>query len=127
MQQLPGDDKGHLLASSLGGPLEDWNLAPQLRRLNRGDGSGVGWRNLENEIHTYLQKRCGYVHWFLVVGYLHSGSRRPNSFVVQATFYDTYYGQCFEEKFVTLDCHNDINFDGEFCSRDERLRQRPGH
>ena len=30
----PGDQRGHLIASSLGGPAEIWNLAPQTACLN---------------------------------------------------------------------------------------------
>lgn len=50
INQQPYDEKGHLLASILA---ELWNLAPQMRALNRGDGSG--WRNLEIEIKNYLR------------------------------------------------------------------------
>lgn len=67
----PRDARGHLIASRLGGPAAIWNMVPMSDALNNGDGSGVGWKNLELEVISYLSNpyACRQVDWHVQLVY----------------------------------------------------------
>lgn len=98
MQPRDRDDRGHLLASRLGGTGEAWNLAPQARTLNRriGDVSVFDdWYNTEETIAQFLQHNCGYVDWDLTIEYNdESRPRRPSGFRLKVKAYDNQGRQC---------------------------------
>src|SRR5690606_17557930 len=74
----PGDEGGHLIASSLGGAGDKINIVPQSQLLNRGD-----WKAMENSLRKELVAgRSVTVN--IEVGYPPSGGARPNTFFVTA-------------------------------------------
>ncbi|CCU56482.1 unknown similar to AMEV109 [Mythimna separata entomopoxvirus 'L'] len=62
------DERGHILASQLGGPMESYNIFPQSWIFNRGRGSA--WRYLERQLNTFL--RCDlnrYAEYTAILSY----------------------------------------------------------
>ena len=88
MNRKPTDEKGHLLASQLCGPIVWWNLAPQSPLLNKNQGIGhSGWKPLETRLANWLKGRKGrkdkrYVDWTVLVNYEIHISFRPIGFKV---------------------------------------------
>lgn len=71
------DERGHLLAHSIGGPSnETFNFIPQTRLLNRGTGSI--WRSFEDRIPRFLNDdQQEQVRWQLAVIYDTSNAISP--------------------------------------------------
>lgn len=74
----PGDDGGHLIASSLGGAGDKINMVPQAAQLNRGD-----WKAMENSLRKDLEAGKS-VSVRNEVTYSQSDSIRPSEFKVYA-------------------------------------------
>lgn len=74
----PGDEGGHLIASSLGGAGDKINIVPQAQLLNRGD-----WKAMENSLRKELEAGKK-VTVKIEVGYPTVGGVRPNEFRVTA-------------------------------------------
>lgn len=75
----PGDEGGHLIASSLGGAGDRINIVPQTATLNRGD-----WKAMENAFRAALNDGKS-VTVKIDVGYPAGGGVRPDTFFVTAT------------------------------------------
>lgn len=75
----PGDDGGHLIASSLGGAGDKINIVPQASTLNRGD-----WKAMENSLRKDLEAGKS-VSVKVEVKYPPSDGVRPSEFRVLAT------------------------------------------
>lgn len=89
MNRLPGDEQGHLVAASLGGPSHDFNFVPQTSNVNRRYLGESYWYTIEGEIRQFLrQPNAGRVDWTVVVGYNLAVSRRPTGFGLQFFEYD---------------------------------------
>jgi DNA/RNA non-specific endonuclease len=110
MGAVINDDQGHLLGACLGGPAERWNVAPQTRKLNRGDGRAVNWRKTEIANTRWLRARCNSIRWELELIYAR-GNPRPESFVLTTTRYsvDPVTGANVVISVDTLDCRNTPN------------------
>jgi hypothetical protein len=74
----PGDEGGHLIASSLGGAGDKINIVPQAQLLNRGD-----WKAMENTLRKELDAGKK-VTVTIEVGYPSAAGARPNTFFVTA-------------------------------------------
>ncbi|MDR7344207.1 filamentous hemagglutinin [Pantoea alhagi] len=74
----PGDDGGHLIASSLGGAGDKINIVPQSRTLNRQD-----WKRMENSLRNEMNAGKA-VSVKIDVGYPAGGGVRPDAFRVTA-------------------------------------------
>ncbi|XP_073952745.1 uncharacterized protein [Choristoneura fumiferana] len=62
------DERGHLLASAIGGAMEPYNFIPQPMSFNRGRGSR--WYFLERLIARFLRAVPGrYVEWQMALNY----------------------------------------------------------
>jgi hypothetical protein len=108
MDYIPGtDERGHLIASCLGGAADVWNLAPQTIQLNRGNGRGENWRIVENRIRVWLRKaNCNFVDWHLQIRY-RGGSNRPYLFLLTARFMsENANGQVVQDSATLLICNN---------------------
>ncbi|OXA53602.1 hypothetical protein Fcan01_11032 [Folsomia candida] len=97
MDYLPGrDERGHLVAASLGGPTTWYNFAPQTQTVNRNVGyggqraGGSWWFRIEEELRTFLRRPdVGYIDWVLVLTYGDLNlSRRPTGFGLILYMYD---------------------------------------
>jgi hypothetical protein len=88
LEYLPGkDDRGHLIASCLGGTAQIWNLAPQAIQLNRGNGGWQNWRKVEINIRKWLlEYRCNFVKWELNIAY-RGLSPRAKTFTLKAEYW----------------------------------------
>jgi filamentous hemagglutinin len=75
----PGDDGGHLIASSLGGAGDRINIVPQASTLNRGD-----WKAMEAYLKTEIDAGKT-VSMKIDVIYPVGGGVRPSEFRVVAT------------------------------------------
>lgn len=65
---LSYDERGHILASRLGGPMETYNVFPQSWLMNRGRGSM--WFSLETDIDAFLRNNPNrYVRFSAVLSY----------------------------------------------------------
>jgi DNA/RNA non-specific endonuclease len=102
----PGDDRGHLLAKSLGGFSESWNLAPQSYQLNRGNGVTPNWRTMEIRIKAWLLTPCHQVNWNLVLQY-HGPTNRPDRFDLDVKFYHSHHGVLALATHIFMSCWND--------------------
>lgn len=89
--QLENDERGHLLADSLGGSGDRYNFVPQSPLINRNaflSGNLIGefcWFDVEENIRNFLINGSDgvYVRWTIVVGYGHLPiSRRPTHFML---------------------------------------------
>ncbi|XP_016964827.1 uncharacterized protein LOC108034453 [Drosophila biarmipes] len=86
--QNTNDERGHLLADSLGGPSVPWNFVPQSPSVNRGvsitGGVTYCWFDLEEEIRTLLRdNQDHYIIWTILVSYGGlPASRRPTGFMI---------------------------------------------
>lgn len=70
MNRNPNDERGHLLADSLGGPMHDYNFAPQTPIVNRNYGGESYWYHIEQNIRDRLRdNNVNYVDWTLIVIY----------------------------------------------------------
>jgi len=85
-----GDERGHLIAATLGGNNEPYNIVPQYRGTNRRYGSTSHWYTVENEIRNFINRdNNNYVSIQIVVLYGNIiTSRRPTGFYLQAIFYN---------------------------------------
>lgn len=90
MDSLSVDERGHLIAASLGGTNDPFNIVPQYRGTNRRYGSFSHWYTIEGEIRDFIRYNPEYtasLHVIVLYGDL-SISRRPTGFLVQAILYD---------------------------------------
>ncbi|XP_063893098.1 uncharacterized protein LOC135117588 [Helicoverpa armigera] len=84
------DERGHIVASRLGGPMETYNIFPQSWRHNRGGGSR--WFRMEASLDTFIR---GHVNRHAVFTAVLSYStdlnnnpvRRPNAIAVRIRLY----------------------------------------
>lgn len=88
LNRLPGDERGHLLASTLGGPSHVLNIAPQHCELNRvpfKGGWSWWWMNEDNIRKLIMNSVVEHVDWTLIVRYggLQSCNFRPTGFAIQ--------------------------------------------
>jgi len=63
------DEKGHLLASCLGGEGVWWNLIPMAHPVNSGSGQQLSWRTVEAAILQHLIVDCHDLRWRIQVEY----------------------------------------------------------
>lgn len=99
MQALNCDDRGHIIASSLGGVAETWNLFPQVQRLNRGkeseshetDITRANWKGLERKAKTFLESGSAAerreVEWKVYFDYQPTRPCRPHDIQVECKFF----------------------------------------
>lgn len=87
LNALPSDERGHILASTLGGPKDVINIIPQAAKVNRvtftGDTSF--WRIHEEDLRKMITQHPGsYINWLIVLNYgnLIQEDLRPTEFVV---------------------------------------------
>jgi hypothetical protein len=100
------DDRGHLIASCLGGPAELWNLLPQAVNVNRGNGNWGNWRTVENHIRNWLrQAACNFVEWNLEISYP-TTTRRPKIFSLHVIYYMEVFNVLHRAGEETLICDN---------------------
>ncbi|XP_049314290.1 uncharacterized protein LOC125778850 isoform X2 [Bactrocera dorsalis] len=91
------DERGHLLANSLGGPSLPWNFVPQSPSVNRGvEIRGVTtycWFDLEADIRRILRQNPDHIIvWTIVVRYGGlPASRRPTLFLISVRHLDSDY------------------------------------
>lgn len=81
------DDRGHLLASTLGGPSHRLNIVPQHSELNRHASlNGFSfWIQIEGDIRRIVANNPGsYVDWLIVVNYANRNqdNLRPTQFAL---------------------------------------------
>jgi hypothetical protein len=92
MNALRDDERGHLLAASLGGTNEEFNIVPQTSLINRNVGSQgyTFWYPLEQQIREFLDRNPGaYVLWDTLVFYGDlTVNRRPIAFAQQVALYN---------------------------------------
>lgn len=89
MNSLPGDERGHLVAASLGGPTHDFNFVPQTSNVNRRYLGESYWYTIEGDIRRFLRSpNAGRVDWTVVLGYALTRSRRPTGFGLRFYEYD---------------------------------------
>lgn len=94
--QIENDERGHLLADSLGGSGDVYNFVPQSPFTNRAAapaGSLVEafcWFDLEAQIRSYLRLSVdNYVRWTITVAYGHlPASRRPTGFMLSVRMFN---------------------------------------
>lgn len=73
------DEKGHLVASALGGPAQLYNMVPQAQYSNQHiSKSGVRsiiahWHEMEDEIRKFVGDGCGIVQLTVIPSYINSG------------------------------------------------------
>jgi DNA/RNA non-specific endonuclease len=86
--QDEGDERGHMLAHSLGGPSVAWNLQPQAHSVNQGNAHPPNWIHLENLVRAWLNDDAGHaVWWRLDIDYFNNQDPRPNLFRIHVTFF----------------------------------------
>ena len=94
MSSLPGDEKGHLIASALGGPAQLYNMVPQSFYSNQHISKShvrtiiQHWHDLEDEIRKFVSDGCGYVRLTVIPTYVHLSAFgfRPKSVRMHAVF-----------------------------------------
>jgi len=87
------DERGHILASQLCGPIAWYNLAPQTPEVNRnvGNAGGFGWINVENMVAAWVNGGCGTVSLDVFLNYGQNLlSVRPKGFKTCIVFADSY-------------------------------------
>lgn len=78
---IAGDERGHLLACSLGGPSDVLNIVPQAAQLNRAKvlGGRSYWRLFEDRIlREARSESVSFIDWTLVVNYNEDNLLRDN-------------------------------------------------
>jgi len=91
LDAVNGDERGHLIAASLGGTNDPYNIVPQHRGTNRRCGATSHWITIENEIRAFLNAngdRRVNIHVIVLYDNIII-SRRPTGFYVQAVFYES--------------------------------------
>jgi hypothetical protein len=91
LDAVNGDERGHLIAASLGGTNDPYNIVPQHRGTNRRCGATSHWITIENEIRAFLNAssdRRVDIHVIVLYDNIVI-SRRPTGFYVQAVFYES--------------------------------------
>lgn len=86
MEGYSGDDRGHLVAASLGGPNLPFNFVPQAPSTNRALHSSSYWLQFENQFRRSVSNG-GRVELVILVAYCLNTSRRPVAFGVSALRY----------------------------------------
>lgn len=94
LNALPTDDRGHLLADSLGGVPYDYNLVPQARYINRpgGGNDNSEWSATEQRMRRFFSPgnpgaNGGHVDYNVRVLYDDDDSGRPFQFFVIVEYY----------------------------------------
>lgn len=88
-----GDERGHIVANSLGGLAEWYNLTPQSNIANRNKGTPTTaveqWRNTERKIQKFLKANAdGYVDWVVDLTYGDANRQfRPTMYRLKADCY----------------------------------------
>ena len=85
------DDRGHIIALSLGGTNEPFNVVPQYCGTNRRVSSTSHWWTFENEMRRFINQHVrNYVEIQVIVVYGGNllESRRPTGFYLQAIFHN---------------------------------------
>ena len=72
----PTDERGHIIASQLGGLNEWYNLIPMSPSLNRNYGQNRGWVNEENFIRRFFENCPSSIFMRVVLAY-DDNSNRP--------------------------------------------------
>ena len=89
MNAVNGDERGHIVASVLGGPPFLYNMFPQHRSSNRNYLSThflTDWYNTEREMAQFLSQNRGYIRWTVALAYDDDNSARPTRIAFEATF-----------------------------------------
>jgi hypothetical protein len=88
------DEAGHLVAATLGGTSDRYNLAPQHRTLNRNVNEGnnphilSAWFPEENKIRRFLNDHpTGHVEWRVQAEYANEEQGRPISFRFESIYF----------------------------------------
>nr|XP_049707928.1 uncharacterized protein LOC126056969 isoform X2 [Helicoverpa armigera] len=84
------DERGHIVASRLGGPMETYNIFPQSWRHNRGSGSK--WFRMEASLDTFIRGHDDrHAEFTAVLSYStdlnNNPVRRPNAIAVRIRLY----------------------------------------
>lgn len=88
MNAYERDDRGRLIAASLGGPNLPFNFVPQTSALNRGSDSNNFWAKLEVNIREFA-RQGGRVDSTVILAYDDiTQTRRPVGFGINVRFYD---------------------------------------
>lgn len=98
LQGETDDEAGHLVAASLGGTSDLYNLAPQHKLINRNVGTRNNvrtladpWKPVEDVIRKYVKDKDHLnrkVEYTVDLRYNSLDSRRPSMFLTEAKFYD---------------------------------------
>ncbi|CAF1285358.1 unnamed protein product, partial [Didymodactylos carnosus] len=91
MNALPGDERGHIVASVFSGPPQLYNMFPQHNSMNRNYHAShllVDWRETENRMQRHLANGGGDIVWNVGFSYDNLQTARPTSVTYSATFYD---------------------------------------
>jgi hypothetical protein len=99
------DERGHMIAQLIGGPSVDWNLQPQSHYMNRGDGTEVNWRKVENRIADWIAEPGCEVEWDLQLEY-NDPRPRPSRYVLVAMYHGMHRGQRWLRRKHELWCPN---------------------
>jgi DNA/RNA non-specific endonuclease len=88
LDRINGDEAGHLMALSIGGPNELINLVPQHATTNRNLGRNGEinsfWRHTETEVQRFARTRgVTSVDWYLYIEYERNENLRPSLFAVR--------------------------------------------
>jgi hypothetical protein len=88
------DEAGHLVAATLGGTRDRYNLAPQHKTLNRNHNETNNphilnsWFPEENKIRRFLTANpTGHVEWSVQVKYANEEEGRPICFNFQSIYF----------------------------------------
>ncbi|XP_050421480.1 uncharacterized protein LOC126833929 [Adelges cooleyi] len=83
------DEKGHIIASSFGGPAEEWNLVPQdisiNRKINAQSSILNRWDEVEKWIRDQVKKNAVPVTYKISIVYSNQNGCRPTHFKISAT------------------------------------------
>jgi hypothetical protein len=83
---LKGDERGHLVASTIGGPSDDsWNMVPQQASVNRKISKESNLMGRWDEFEKWMLEEIGRkktVYFTIVVNYEKASGCRPVSFKV---------------------------------------------
>lgn len=94
LNALPDDDRGHLLADSLGGVSADYNLVPQTRDVNRRLGGELytEWTNTERRMREFFAapngpgSQGGHIDYTVIPIYSTDDTGRPSSIWMNVKF-----------------------------------------
>ena len=111
LDAIPGDERGHVVASMFSGPPQPYNMFPQHRGVNRNFHEShilFDWYETELRMREFLENNRGYVRWEIALSYDNFTTGRPTSMLYSAIFFNFQDQEVYQITGVLRNCEGSM-------------------